>query len=244
MKFIADTHTHTLVCGHAYSTLEENIRAAKQAGMKFLCHTEHAPALPGAPGEFYFKNLSVIPDQVEGIAVLKGCEANILNSDGEVDVPDFVLDALDWVIASLHKPCFPPSTEEEHTKAWLNVAKNPLIDVIGHCGNEQFRFDYQQGIKAFKEYGKIVELNNASIFSRPGSKENCREIALLCKRYEVPVVVSSDAHFSGAVGQFPFILPMLEEIDFPQRLVLNADFDRFHQVVCEKTRNRFRDFQG
>ena len=54
---------------------------------------------------------------MEGIAVLKGCEANILNSDGEVDVPDFVLDALDWVIASLHKPCFPPSTEEEHTKA-------------------------------------------------------------------------------------------------------------------------------
>lgn len=244
MKFIADTHTHTLVCGHAYSTLEENIAAAKNAGMKFLCYTEHAPALPGAPQDFYFKNLCAIPDEVNGIAVLKGCEANILDSQGTVDIPDFVLDALDWVIASFHRPCCPPSSLEAHTKTWLNIAKNPLIDVIGHCGNEQFRFDFEQGIKAFKEYGKIVELNNASLTNRPGSKENCREIALLCKKYEVPVVVSSDAHFSANVGHYPLVVQMLKDIDFPHHLVLNADFARFKQVVCEKTKDRFKDYQG
>lgn len=242
MKFIADTHTHTLVCGHAYSTLEENIRAAKRAGLKFLCYTEHAPKLLGAPEEIFFKNMKVLPDIIDDIAVLKGCEVNILNMNGEIDMPDKTLEKLDWVIASMHTPCLEPSTIEKHTEAWLTIAKNPHIDVIGHCGNEQYRFDYEKGIKAFKENGKIVELNNASFLNRIGSKENCCEIAKLCKKYEVPVVVSSDAHFSGLIGKFPFVEKMLEEISFPEHLVLNADFERFKQVVCAKTNGKYSDF--
>ena len=32
MKIIADTHTHTVASGHAYSTITENARAARERG--------------------------------------------------------------------------------------------------------------------------------------------------------------------------------------------------------------------
>ena len=45
MKIIAETHSHTVACSHAYSTITENARAAAQKGLHFLCVTEHGPAM-------------------------------------------------------------------------------------------------------------------------------------------------------------------------------------------------------
>ena len=36
MKALIDLHTHTLVSGHAYSTIKENVKAAKLAGLKYI----------------------------------------------------------------------------------------------------------------------------------------------------------------------------------------------------------------
>ena len=43
MKALIDLHTHTLVSGHAYSTIKENVEAAKLAGLKYIGLSEHAP---------------------------------------------------------------------------------------------------------------------------------------------------------------------------------------------------------
>ena len=53
-------------------------------------------------------------------------------------------------------------------------------------------------------------------------------------KYGVPVVVSSDAHFAGCVGSFSHALAMLESIHFPEELILNADEERFAQVLRRK----------
>ena len=235
MKIIADTHTHTLACSHAYSTLQENIAAAKAKGLKFIANTEHAPAIPGAPIAWNISKQHMIPDVVDGIVVLKGCEVNIMDYTGKLDLTEKVLGRLDWVIASYHTVCCPPATVPEHTAGWLAVAQNPLVDVIGHCGDDRYAFDHERVIRAFAQNGKIVEINSHSFHARAGSAENCRQIALLCKQYRVPVVVSSDAHFSTMVGQVEASVAMLEEIDFPQELILNADYDRFLQLARQKS---------
>lgn len=227
MKIIADTHTHTIACQHAYSTVLENAAYAKKIGLKCIANTEHGPAIPGAPHFWYVSNQKSLPRYIEDVLVLRGCEVNILDYEGSLDISDYELGKLDWVIASFHEPVIPSGTVEQHTKAYLRLAQNPHVDVIGHCGDERFRFDYEQGVKAFKEYGKIVEINSHSFDIRPGSDVNCREIALLCKKYSVPVVVSSDAHFCMDIGNLENSVKMLEEIDFPEELILNADWDRF-----------------
>ena len=75
MQIIAETHSHTVACDHAFSTLYENVRYAARSGIRFLCVTEHCPAMEGAPGGMFFSNLpNVIPDLMEGVVVLKGAE--------------------------------------------------------------------------------------------------------------------------------------------------------------------------
>ena len=49
MKALIDLHTHTLVSGHAYSTIKENVKAAKLAGLKYIGLSEHAPNMPASP---------------------------------------------------------------------------------------------------------------------------------------------------------------------------------------------------
>ena len=58
------------------------------------------------------------------------------------------------------------------------------------------------------------------------SRENCTAIARLCKQYEVPIVVDSDSHIEYRVGAVENALTMLEEIDFPEELVINSSRER------------------
>lgn len=234
MKIISDPHTHTIVSGDAHSTLLENLRAAKERGLKFLCITEHVNSIPRAAPPAYFKSMCSIPREYEGIQLVRGVEANILDYSGALDMPDDTLDWLDWVIASLHDLVITPATKAEHTACWLAVAANPLVDVIGHCGDPRYAFDLDAVIPAFKAYGKIVEINSHSFAGRAGSAEGCRQVALACVKYGVPIVVSSDAHFVDHIGFFEAALEMLESISFPESLILNADEKRFAAVVRSK----------
>ena len=79
MRLIADTHAHSLASGHAYSTIKEMAAAAKAKGLKALALTEHAPEMPGTCGLYYFQNLDVVPREAEGVRLLMGAEANIVD---------------------------------------------------------------------------------------------------------------------------------------------------------------------
>lgn len=234
LKTIADTHCHTVASSHAYSTVLENVLCGKENGMKCIAITDHAPGITDAPHYWHFANLQAIPRLVYDVLVLRGAEVNILDDSGNIDLPEEVLRGLDWVIASFHAPACAPQTMEYHTRAYLNIAKNPYVDVIGHSGTELFHYDYEQAIKAFKEYEKIVEINNESFVLRAGAKKNCAKIARLCKKYEVTVVVDSDSHFATKIGKVETALSMLEEIDFPERLILNTDEERFFGYIKKK----------
>lgn len=72
MKIVADTHCHTLASTHAYNTLLEMVRYAKQIGLKTIGLTDHGPAMPDGPHEWHFTNLAIWPDIIEGVRVLKG----------------------------------------------------------------------------------------------------------------------------------------------------------------------------
>ena len=234
MKIIADTHTHTIASTHAYGTIIENATQAKTNGMEFIAVTDHGPSLPDSPHEWHFLNLRVLPKVIDGIRVLSGVEANIMSTNGALDLDQEILKRLEWVIAGFHEPVYPPTTIADHTEAYLNVAKNKAVDVIGHSGNPNFPYEYEKCIKTFGECGKIVELNENSFDVRTNSDKNCLEIAKLCKKHNVRVIINSDAHFPTAIGVAPRTIAMLKDIDFPKELVINADRDRFSDYL--KTR--------
>ena len=67
MKFVADTHAHTLASGHAYSTIREMAAAGAAKGLKALAITEHAPEMPGTCNFIYFQNMDVVPREMNGM---------------------------------------------------------------------------------------------------------------------------------------------------------------------------------
>lgn len=236
MKIIADTHTHTVATDHAYSTLLENIDYAKRAGMQAIAMTEHAPLLPDSPMVWHHHSIvSSLPQVCEGITLIKGIELNAVNEDGLLEVEPALLKRLQWVILSFHNTVMPLGMGKDYyTAVYEAYANCPYIDCIGHCGDPRFEFDYGKVIPLFGKNGKAVEINNHSFPGRPGSDVNCKKIALLCKEHNVPITVSSDSHFAPMIGHFPYALAMLEEIGFPERLVLNADMDRLVSFINSK----------
>lgn len=234
MKYVLDTHTHTLVSGHAYNTMTEMMQAAAEKGLELLCITDHTPAMPGSTHPYYFGNSTIIDRQYYQqkfggkTRFFIGCELNILDG-GEIDLSENDLRKLDIKIASMHIPCIRPGTEAENTKTYLKVMRNPHVNIIGHPDDGRYPVDMRALVEGAKENRKILELNNHSLdpdCTRSNARENDLRMLELCKEYRQPVVVGSDAHIETNIGAHDRAYQLLESIGFPEELVLNTSVER------------------
>lgn len=225
MKFIADLHTHTLYSDHAFNTVTEMITRAQQLGLKAIAITDHGPAMPDSGHHWHFINKGQIPKKIDDLIVMFGIEADVMDTEGNLDISEYYIQNLDWVTASIHKDIIPKLSFEEATQLWLNVAQNPYVDMIGHCEQVEHYFDYEKVIPVFAKNNKVVELNVNSATVRPSGQKNMEELALVCKKYGCRVSVNSDAHSIYTLGQTGNIPALLEKIDFPQELIVNISYE-------------------
>ncbi|MEI0604443.1 phosphatase [Brachyspira alvinipulli] len=231
MKIIADLHTHTLVSEHAYSTVDEMLNAAKDKGFLALAITDHGPASSDGAKSVHFKAMHSLPEYINGVRLLKGAEVNIIDYSGKLDLSSNILINLDFVIASYHEDAIQPINVKEHTNGYAEVIKNKDVNCLGHVGNPRFQFDMDYIIKMCKDYNKLIEINSSSFTVRPGSASICKDVALLCKKYGVNIVITSDAHSKYKVGDHTDAVNMLNDIDFPETLILNSDYDRLIEYL-------------
>ena len=241
MKYLSDLHTHSIVSGHAYSTLLENINYCAEKGIKILGTSEHAPTMPGAPHYWYFGNMKVVPRVINGVTILRGCEANILDIDGSLDMTDESSRNLDYMIASFHEPVFKPKSKEENTAAILNVMdKYDKVEILGHLGNPNYELDYEAIVKKAKEKNIMIEINNSSLLgsSRVGSDVNFKKVALFCREIGTKVILTSDSHINTCIGVFNKGIELLEEIQMPKELVMN---DPEKLIAHLKSKGRLSD---
>ena len=225
MKLIADLHTHTLFSAHAFNTATEMINQAHKLGLKAIAITDHGPLMPDSGHEWHFMNKGQLPKKLDDLIIMYGAEVDVVNINGDLDISDYYLKDLDWVVASIHKEIIPQLSYEDATELWLNIARNPYVDMIGHCEQVQHTFDFEKVIPVFAENNKVVELNVNSAVVRPTGQKNMFEIAKLCKKHRCRVAVNSDAHSIYKIGQTGNVLQMLESIDFPQELIINASYE-------------------
>ena len=192
-----DLHTHTIASGHAYNTRNEMIKAATEQGLEVYAITEHAPAMPGSCQSMYFMNYRVLPRKFENMTVLYGVELNIVDYAGHVDLPESILQEMDLALASIHTPCYTSGSIIENTNAYIGAMRNPYV---------------------------ILEVNNASLSPksfRGNPREKYKEMLNLCIKYQVPIVMDSDAHVDIMVGNHRYAQEMLNSVDFPEELVIN-----------------------
>ena len=237
MEILVDMHTHTIASGHAYSTIDENMKAAAEKNMKIVAMTDHTPSMPGGAHAFHFDNLRALPKELHGVRLLRGAETNIIDYEGNIDLKEETLANLDVAIASLHPPCLDFSDEETLTRCLEKVMENKYINIIGHPGDNRYPLDYERLVKKAKETGTLLEINNASLRPgsfRPGVRDNLKIMLAHCKAMSVPVVLGTDAHFYTEIGNFSESILLLEELKFPLELVMNLHPDELLRYIEQK----------
>lgn len=234
MKLEFDIHTHTLASGHAYSTLTENVKRACELGLKAIGISDHAPEMPGSASTLYFYNVPVIPKEIDGVEILMGCELNIMDTDGTVDLAEGLIKRLAYTIASFHPTCIDPMDKESSTLAMINTIRNPLVNIIGHPGDTRYPLDYIAVVNAAIEHNTLLEINENTLnpfAPRTPDMEVLKGIVSECRKRDYPLIMGSDAHFHTAVGNMPNATRLLKELDFPDELIINYSYDRLKEFL-------------
>lgn len=233
-QYLADMHTHTIASGHAYSTVKEMVQAAEEKGIRLLGITEHAKRMPGTCSDMYFLNLNVIDRKIGNVELALGVELNIIDYDGNVDMGAELLGRQDIAIASMHTPCLKPGTKQQNTNAYIKCCENPRIHIIGHPDDGRYPVDFDALTDAALATHTLLEVNNNSLAPnsfRENTRENDREMLLLCKKKGVPVIIGSDAHFYSRTGSHENAENLMREIDFPLELVMNRYPEKIKQYI-------------
>lgn len=234
MNICMDLHTHTVASGHGYSTLKENISAAQEIGLKYLGMSEHGPAMPGGPHEFFFSNFRCIPREHEGLRLFCGAEANIIDFGGSLDLKEALLKKMDYVIASLHPVCMTPGSIQENTRASILAMRNPYVKILGHPDDSRFPVEYEELVRAAKEERVVLEVNNSSLHpqsARTGGRENIIKLLDTCMKYQAPIILGTDSHICYTVGRFEESVALIREVGFPEELILNTRPDALPNLV-------------
>ena len=246
IRIACDVHTHTLFSRHAYSTLEEDVRAAANKNLELLGITDHYSELlfdeQTLKNFQYFINLSTWPRVWHDVTLLRGCEADIVDGRGNLFGHDIVVDKgivgekrrattlkhevfrqCDYVIASIHRKDFTrEQTSAQNAQMYINALQDPKVLILGHLGRSGVDFELDPVLEAARDMGKLIELNGSSLedpLKAGRSMDRCRAIAERCAELGTMVSFGSDAHVSYHVARSKKVSDLLNELDFPAELV-------------------------
>lgn len=220
-----DLHTHSISSGHGSTdTINDMAKAAAARGIKILGISEHGPATAGSVKPTYFRSLKLATRKRFGVQILYGAEINIITPSGVLDLDDDILSCLDYALVSIHPPTLTPYEHRDLTYAYVNAMDHPNVRFLGHIDDARFPVDFEHLLAIAKEKCVYPEINNGSLMPdayRKGGQVNCRKILEICKKLELPVLLSSDSHGVKNLGKIEYVLPLLEECSFPEHLIIN-----------------------
>lgn len=245
LRFACDVHTHTLFSRHAYSSIAENVGVAAEKGLELLGSTDHFSEMLFNEQTLrnfqFFQNLKVWPRTWNGVRLLRGCEADIVDVEGHLfgyDIPldreitgaarrpttlkDAVFAGCDYVIASVHRRDFTrDETPAKNAQMYINALEDPKVLILGHIGRSHVKFELDPVLEAARDLGKLIEINNSSLTgrNREGSIGACRRVAERCAELGCPISYGSDAHICCDIGRKNHAIELLESVGFPEELV-------------------------
>ena len=224
-----DLHCHTTL-SDGNSTLEEMAEAAQELGYEYLAITDHS-ASHGfgdhvTPDRLWQRIEEVnrynekIAKSKESFRLLAGSEVNI-GTKGELDYEDDLLDALDWVIASIHTSF--SKDEKKMTSRMIAAIENPLVDCIGHPTGrllnkrDPYPLNIEEAIGAAYESGTLFEIN-----SNPQRRDLNDIHARMAADAGVGIVINTDAHRAGTLSYINYGIATARRAWLTKDQVLNA----------------------
>jgi DNA polymerase (family 10) len=186
-----DLHMHT-DWSDGRGTLEEMAVAALERGRKYVAICDHARRLREGRLERQTEEIAALAKRLSGLKILAGIEVDI-RADGSLDMPDEVLAARDWVMASIHSGFDGPS--ERLTERLVAAMENPHVDCIGHPTGRKinrrppYDLDFERVLEKAVETGTFLEIN-----AQPDRLDLADSHARAAAEAGVRIVISTDAH--------------------------------------------------
>jgi len=214
-----DFHIHTSYSSDGEDAVAPIVEAAEARELAAIAITDHGPEL----------SVGISPDKIipmlqdielarkdARIPVLIGMEANIVGTDGEIDLDEWVVEKLDVVVVGLHRlGSFGHRPEElarEYLSAVMNVVKRQRVDILVH----PFQFhrylaphlsqdEMDEFVKLAAEKEVAIELN--SKYRVPDE-----DLLRACLRDGVKLSIGTDAHTVAEVGRLDWPMAMLRRV--------------------------------
>lgn len=224
-----DHHVHSTYSDDAVSTLAQNVEAAASAGLTTLRLVDHVRrSTTWVPEYLAVVRALRVPD---GLTVLTGVEAKILDVAGALDVPPLP-DGIDRILIADHQfpgvdgPLGPSAVRERIAAGWANDdVLDQFVDALiatmrrypgnqlAHCFSILPKIGLSEAdvgaertdawARAAAETDTLVEVNEK--WGCPGAGA----LAAL-RRAGATIVASTDSHDASEVGRYSRILPLLD----------------------------------
>jgi DNA polymerase (family 10) len=198
-----DLHCHTTWSDGRASVLEMG-RAARDLGYEYVAicdHTRNVRVVPGLDADDLRRQgeeIAAANRELAPFRVLRGTEVDI-RRDGELDLPDDVLDELDWVQLSLHAGQREP--RDTLTKKVTEAMRHPAVRCLSHPKGRIINhrppnaLDLERVFEVALETGVALETNGL-----PDRLDLSGPEVRLAIEAGVPVVASTDAHSIRGLG--------------------------------------------
>ena len=192
-----DLHVHT-DWSDGHDSLEAMAQAAKALGYQYLGISEHSVGRGIARGldterlRQQISEIKKLNQKISGIHIFSGMEVDI-RADGNLDLPDELLEELDIVTAAVHSAM--NQGEEQMTGRIIKAIENPNVDVLAHptCrllpDREPVAVDMGAVFQAAARTGTVLEIN--AMPSRLDLKDTHTYRA---RELGVKLVINTDAH--------------------------------------------------
>lgn len=245
-RFTADYHTHTKY-SHGTGTVEQNVEAAIERGLKTIGIADHGPANWPWIGIRRLANFDRMIADVEAarrkyseITILSGTEANLISYDGEIDIPEEYIGRLDQILVGFHTMIIPKrwfegwrfmcasmaakkrgerfqQVRKANTQALIAAVERYPIKIITHPGLK-IAIDSLELAKACAARGTALEIN-----ARHGVESVGFVIAAASTG--VKFALSSDAHAPKEVGLLEPAALVARAADLPVSQMINVEED-------------------
>lgn len=224
-----DLHTHSIASGHAFNTIYELAQTASEKGLELIAITDHGPNMKGSAHLEYFSMAKRVPKELFGVKILFGCEANIIDHDGRLDIPIEYLKPLDIVLVGFHKLTDYPkdSSREENTIAMIKAIEKYPVNIISHPYRLDFPISVTDVVKSAISRNVMLEINN-SIFRNREYDHNdelvlkTQEMITFCKQIGGKLIIGGDAHIASEVGDDSYILYYWDALGLDDSLIITS----------------------
>ena len=234
MQILADYHTHTIY-SHGKGTIEENVVEAISKGIKTVGISDHGykHLAYGIKLNDIYKmreEIDKLNDKYSDINILLGMECNILDSYGNIDINDKIMENCDYIMAGYHFASTPTSfksilnhynnymiknekAKDYNTNAIINAMKNNNIFIITHPGDKGDVY-IEEIAKIARDTDTRLEINSSHGFLNTNQLVKIKNIGN-------KFIIGSDAHIPQNVGNFDLAMKIIKESNLDLSLVEN-----------------------